>query len=676
MDSEGHAKLTDYVSQFMAAASGQPQSQSSQPTMSANSTQLPKRPNQEAEANGESEAWSPASWRSKPIKQVVTYEDQAAVSSALTKLSSLPPIVTPTEIARLKASLRDAALGKSFLLQGGDCAELFSYCADNPIDAKIKLLLQMSLVLIWGSNKPVIRIGRIAGQYAKPRSSPTEMLNGKEVPSFRGDILNGYDPDSRRVDPERLVSAYFHSATTLNYIRGQLASGIADLHNPLDWELGHVRDEELQSKYTKIVNSISDSLRFMKTIGADTSGQLQTVDLFTSHEGLVLEYEQSLTRRLKHPAGYKPSQPSNDGKGWYNTSAHFIWIGDRTRQIDGGHVEYFRGIENPIGIKVGPSMKNDELVELLDIVNPNKEVGKITLITRYGADKVESMLGAHIEAVKSSGHVVVWQCDPMHGNTRSTPTGIKTRSFNSIFSELSSALKIHKEHGSFLGGMHLELTGDAVTECTGGSEGLVDEDLSLNYTTYCDPRLNEKQAAPTSTTQRAPAPSAPAQAPTRGPTVHPEMQATGEKTEAVLQDARDPAFASRLSSLGAVQPNPHYSPSSQSQFDPRRNTSPNLPSDTMMQSLPQSAFPDPRNNPVLRVLEARQKIADQAEDELRDVGRRDFQGRTYVDAGVITLAMMRQAKGEPDSRIEDALGIKRGRLSVLGKGTVEAVALA
>jgi 3-deoxy-7-phosphoheptulonate synthase len=263
------------------------------------------------------------------------------------------------------------------LLQGGDCAELFSYCAENPIDAKLKLLLQMSLVLIWGANKPVIRIGRIAGQYAKPRSSPTEMVDGKELPSFRGDILNGYDPEHRKVDPERLVSAYFHSATTLNYI--------------------------------------SDSLRFMRTIGADTSGQLQTVDLYTSHEGLVLEYEQSLTRRLKHPASYPAAQESHDGKGWYNTSAHFLWIGDRTRQIDGGHVEYFRGIENPIGIKVGPSMKNDELVELLDIVNPNKVVGKVTLITRYGADKVESMLGAHIEAVKSSGHIVVWQCDPMHG---------------------------------------------------------------------------------------------------------------------------------------------------------------------------------------------------------------------------------------------------------------------
>lgn len=354
-------------------------------------------------------------WQSKPIKQVVKYDDQKAADAALKQLSKLPPIVTPTEIVRLRSSLRDAALGKAFLLQGGDCAELFSYCAEDPIDAKLKLLLQMSLVLIWGANKPVIRIGRIAGQYAKPRSSPTEIVDGKEVPSFRGDILNGYEPEHRKVDPERLVSAYFHSATTMNYIRAQLASGIADLHNPLDWGLGHVGDKELQTKYTAIVNSISDSLRFMRTIGADTSGQLQTVDLYSSHEGLVLEYEQSLTRRLKHPADHPAARTSTDGKGWYNTSAHFLWIGDRTRQIDGGHVEYFRGIENPIGIKVGPSMKNDELIELLDIVNPNKDIGKVTLITRYGAEKVESMLGGHIEAVKSSGHVVVWQCDPMHG---------------------------------------------------------------------------------------------------------------------------------------------------------------------------------------------------------------------------------------------------------------------
>ncbi|KAJ4286307.1 Aromatic/aminoadipate aminotransferase 1 [Kalmusia sp. IMI 367209] len=655
---------------------------------------------------GSTADWSPASWRSKPIKQVVTYDDQAAVSVALSKLSSLPPIVTPSEIVKLKSSLRDAALGKSFLLQGGDCAELFSYCADDPINAKIKLLLQMSLVLIWGSNKPVIRIGRMAGQYAKPRSSPTEIVDGKEMPSFRGDILNGFDPAHRHVDPDRLVTAYFHSATTLNYIRGQLSSGIADLHNPLDWDLGHVQDQGLQEKYSRIVSNISESLRFMRTIGADTSGKLQTVDLYTSHEGLVLEYEQSLTRRLKHPVGYKSGQ-SSDGKGWYNTSAHFIWIGDRTRQIDGGHVEYFRGIENPIGIKVGPSMKNDELVELLDIVNPDKEVGKVTLITRYGKDKVESMLGPHIEAVKSSGHVVVWQCDPMHG----TPTGIKTRSFNSIFSELSSALKIHKQHGSFLGGMHLELTGDAVTECTGGSEGLAEEDLSLNYTTYCDPRLNEKQALelaflvaghyredsalmgssaskgaraagasvrkypsrPAPSTMRPPVSATPPSHSTDiGSTVHPPPQTSESKTQAIDLDARDPAFASRLSSMGVVQPNPHYSPSSTSSFDPQRHTSSEFPSD-MMTELPQSAFPDPRDNPVLRLLEARQRIQEEADQELENVGRRDFQGRKYVDAGVITLALMRRQRGEPEARIEEALGIKRGRLSALKEGIVSSI---
>ncbi|KAE9972389.1 hypothetical protein EG328_005039 [Venturia inaequalis] len=435
-------------------------------------------------------------WKSKPIKQEVLYEDAIAAQAAISKLQKLPPIVTPTEIIKLKQSLRDVALGKAFLLQGGDCAELFSYCQDEAIDSKIKLLLQMSLVLIWGSNKPVVRIARMAGQYAKPRSSPTEMLNGQEIPSFRGDILNGYEPADRRVDPNRLVDAYFHSAATNNYVRAQLSSGVADLHNPLDWGLGHVQDSGLQAKYQSIVTSITDALRFMSTVGADTGGPLHTVDLFTSHEGLVLEYEQALTRHLRHPTNYSPTSTTKggDGKGWYNTSAHFLWIGDRTRQINGGHVEYFRGLENPIGIKVGPSMKNDELIELLDIVNPSKEIGKVTLITRYGEDKVESMLGPHIEAVKASGHVVVWQCDPMHGNTKGTAGGLKTRSFTSIYKELSSALQIHKSHSSFLGGVHLELTGDAVTECIGGSEGLVEEDLSLNYTTYCDPRLNEKQA--------------------------------------------------------------------------------------------------------------------------------------------------------------------------------------
>jgi 3-deoxy-7-phosphoheptulonate synthase len=373
--------------------------------------------------------WSPPSWRSKPVKQEVVYADRAAADASIKKLETLPPIVTPLEIVKLRHALRDVALGKAFLLQGGDCAELFSYCESEAIDSKIKLLLQMSLVLIWGSNKPVVRIARMAGQYAKPRSSPMEKTSdGRQIPSFRGDILNGFKPENRDVRPERLVDAYMHSAATLNWVRAQLASGIADLNNPLDWGLGHVRDPELQGKYHRIVSSITDSLRFMHTVGADAAGQLHTVDLYTSHEGLVLEYEQALTRRLRHPPNYyTPTQQEarlrrrsslpveGDGKGWYNVSAHFVWIGDRTRQLDGGHVEFFRGLENPIGIKVGPTMESDELVRLLDIVNPERVIGKVTLITRYGENNVEGCLGKHIEAVKGGGHTVVWQCDPMHG---------------------------------------------------------------------------------------------------------------------------------------------------------------------------------------------------------------------------------------------------------------------
>jgi 3-deoxy-7-phosphoheptulonate synthase len=489
------------------------------PASSENRTQH-HNTTQENNMNGNTNhgEWSPSSWRDRPIKQAVEYDDQDAVKRSRTKLNRLPPIVTPTEIWRLRRSLAEVAEGRAFLLQGGDCAELFDYCNEDAIDSKIKLLLQMSLVLIWGGNKPVVRIARMAGQYAKPRSSPMETVDGKQVPSFRGDILNGFATDARELDPERLVQAYFHSAATLNYLRAQISSGIADLHNPLDWGLGHVGDQELQAKYSTIVNSIRESLRFMKTIGADTSGQLQAIDLFTSHEGLLLEYEEALTRKLKHPsnrnvpATHKPAptpkvssltggaltnssiQGEEETTGHYNTSAHFIWVGDRTRQPDHAHIEYFRGIENPIGIKVGPSTSTSDLTELLDIVNPRKEVGKVTLITRYGEGKVEELLPIHIAAVRKTGHVVVWQCDPMHGNTRSTSSGIKTRSFASILSELSSALKIHKQCGSILGGVHLELTGDAVTECTGGSVGLQDEDLGERYETFCDPRLNEKQA--------------------------------------------------------------------------------------------------------------------------------------------------------------------------------------
>ncbi|TAQ88137.1 hypothetical protein B7494_g3534 [Chlorociboria aeruginascens] len=448
------------------------------------------------------EPWSPSSWKTKTIKQDAVYEDRNSVDKSLSKLERLPPIVTPTEIEKLKSSLRDVALGKAFLLQGGDCAELFDYCEENAIESKIKLLLQMSLVLIWGSHKPVVRIARMAGQYAKPRSSPTEMVNGKEIPSFRGDILNGYAINERSLDPSRLVGAYFHSASTLNFIRASLSSGIADLHRPLDWGLGHVQDPTLQARYSSIVASITESLRFMQTVGADTAGQLETVDLFTSHEGLLLEYEQSLTRLLKKPI-VNPIQSRvardtgiTSEKAYYNTSAHFLWVGDRTRQIDGAHIEYFRGIANPIGVKVGPTTASSDLLALLRTLNPSIEVGKITLITRYGASNVRTLLPTHIRIVEQSEYArsVVWQCDPMHGNTRSTATGIKTRQFADISSELQETLAIHKEEGSYLGGVHLELTGEAVTECTGGSEGLDEDDLSLNYTSFCDPRLNEKQA--------------------------------------------------------------------------------------------------------------------------------------------------------------------------------------
>lgn len=448
--------------------------------------------------------WTPSSWRSKPIKQSPPYPDPEPLASAVEELTGLPPLVHPNEIDALKAHLRDVAQGDAFLLQGGDCAELFDYCRQAPIESKIKLLLQMSVVLIWGTNKRVVRIGRMAGQYAKPRSSPTEMVQGREVPSFKGDIINGFRLEDREITPARLVKAYHYSAATLNYIRAALASGIADLHRPLDWGLGHVRDPELKAKYSAIASSIQQTLRFLQVINA-RPGELESVELFTSHEGLLLEYEQALTRLLEKPA---PGSSRNRGptpdaggsgaprKEYYDTSAHFIWIGDRTRQIDHAHVEFFRGIANPIGVKVGPTTPASDLLSLLRTLNPDREPGKITLITRYGASKVRGLLPTHIRAVEDSEYrrTVVWQCDPMHGNTLSTDTGIKTRRFGDIYRELEETLRIHKEEGSYLGGMHLELTGDAVTECLGGSEGLDEDDLSTNYTSFCDPRLNEKQA--------------------------------------------------------------------------------------------------------------------------------------------------------------------------------------
>ena len=359
-----------------------------------------------------SSIWEPSSWTIKPIKQDVIYDDRAAVQKSLAKLERLPPLVSPAEINKLRESLKEVALGRAFLLQGGDCAELFDYCEQNTIESKIKLLLQMSLILTWAAEKTVVRIARMGGQYAKPRSSPMETFEGKQIHSFRGDILNGYAVEDRKPDPERLVSAYFHSAATLNFLRSSISSGFADLHSPLDWELGHVKDESVKGQYEEIVDRITGNLRFLKMVGADkTPDALKTVDLYTSHEALLLEYEQSLTRQLPHPPandrsgsspprfgshvnGHASGSHEKNSRGWYNTSAHFLWIGDRTRQITGAHIEYIRGIENPIGIKVGPTLEGQELVTLLDKVNPSKAVGKVTLITRYGEKRINDLLPA------------------------------------------------------------------------------------------------------------------------------------------------------------------------------------------------------------------------------------------------------------------------------------------
>ncbi|KAF9009185.1 DAHP synthetase [Hymenopellis radicata] len=417
--------------------------------------------------------WTPSSWKSKPIAQDVQYPDPTNLAGVLSKLATLPPLVTPSEIERLRYQLGLVQRNEAFLLHAGDCAESFDACTNQNISAKIGLILSFSLILIWGARLPVVRIGRIAGQYAKPRSSTHETIDGKQVLSFRGDNVNGLDPNDRTPDPQRLLSAYFHSTATLNHVRGLLTSGFASLHSPRDWSLSHVRSPSLRKEFETIVEGLSDALDFSRTIGAETSapyergggrGTLGEVDLYTSHEGLMLDYEEALTRA--------------SSSGYYNTSAHFLWIGDRTRQIGGAHVEYFRGIRNPIGIKVGPSMAKDELVRLLDIVNPSKDVGRITLITRYGADKIDIHLAGHIEAVQKSQHPVIWICDPMHGNTLTSSTGYKTRHFSAIIGEITSSLRIHTENG----------------KCLGGSMELSEEQLGLRYQSFCDPRLNFEQS--------------------------------------------------------------------------------------------------------------------------------------------------------------------------------------
>ncbi len=424
--------------------------------------------------------WSPNDWHGRPIHQQPEYGDPAEVRRALDQVRQLPPLVHPGEVDALRSHLADVSLGRRFLLQGGDCAERFRDCNMQAIESKLRILLQMSLVLTWGARIPVVKVARMAGQYAKPRSRPTEIINGVEVASYRGDHVNDRPADKRAPDPARLVQAYFHSAATLNYVRALLDGGFADLHEADDWDLGFVRNTSRRGQYEALVERILDAMSFLHTTGASADPALRTVELYSSHEGLLLPYEEALTEKFDD--------------GWYNVGAHFLWIGDRTRQLDGAHVSYFSGLRNPIGVKVGPSMEPDELVELLDALDPDRVPGRITLITRYGADRIHDLLPGHLKAVQAAGRLPVWSCDPMHGNTRSTDNGFKTREFSNIRRELGAAFQIHASHGSVLGGVHLELTGEDVTECVGGPQELDEQDLPRSYETFCDPRLNYAQS--------------------------------------------------------------------------------------------------------------------------------------------------------------------------------------
>ena len=428
--------------------------------------------------------WTPSSWNNKTAAQQPQYNNRGLLNAVISELSERPPLVTSWEIERLKSQLALAANGKAFLLQGGDCSESFQACRADPIAKKLKVLLQMSLVLVYGMNKPVIRVGRIAGQYAKPRSSDTETRDGVTLPSYRGDCVNRipFTAEDRENRPELLLEAYSRSAQTLNYLRALAEGGFADIHHPENWELDFVTQSKKSQQYHQIVGGISDSLRFIETIGGVTNGDLSRVDFYTSHEALLLPYEQSLTRQ------------SISGSGWYNLGTHYPWIGDRTRAHNGAHVEYFRGIENPIGLKVGPTASANELIDLIETLNPDRHPGRLTLICRFGAQKIQACLPPLIEAVQKVKYPVLWSVDPMHGNTITTDNGIKTRDFDQILSEVRDSFLIHQQHDTIVGGIHLELTGNDVTECIGGTGGLQSTDLDRAYESKVDPRLNYEQA--------------------------------------------------------------------------------------------------------------------------------------------------------------------------------------
>ena len=433
------------------------------------------------------ERWTPQSWRQKPAKHLPSdYPDPAALVRVEDELRTMPPLVFAGEARRLKELLGDVAHGKAFLLQGGDCAESFKeFRADNIRDT-FRLILQMAVVLTFSGRQPVVKVGRIAGQFAKPRSAPTETQNGVTLPSYRGDNINGmaFDAAERQPDPERLLKAYGQSAATLNLLRAFAGGGYADLHNIHKWTLGFVADSPQGERYRELTDKISESLDFMEAIGVspESHSQLRQVEFFTSHEALLLGFEEAMTR---------VDSTSGD---WYDTSAHMVWIGERTRQLDGAHLEYVRGIKNPLGVKVGPTVEPDELIRLVDALNPKNEAGRLTLIGRFGADKVGERLPRLMAATRKEGRLVVWATDPMHGNTLSAANGYKTRPFDRILSEVKGFIDVAEAEGVHPGGVHLEMTGQNVTECLGGARALTETDLGDRYHTHCDPRLNADQA--------------------------------------------------------------------------------------------------------------------------------------------------------------------------------------
>ncbi len=428
--------------------------------------------------------WSPASWRDRVASQMPVYPDAQALQGALDELQAMPPLVTSWEILALTQHLAEAQEGKRFLLQGGDCAESFGECSSEVISNRLKVLLQMSLVLVHGLRLPVVRVGRFAGQYAKPRSTDTETIDGVTLPSYRGDIVNApqFDPQARIPDPRRMIKAYARSAMTMNFVRALIDGGFADLHHPEYWDLGWVGHSPLADEYQRMVAGIGDSVRFMETLSGAQVHNLRRVDFYTSHEALLLPYEQAQTREV-------PRQ-----WGWFNLCTHYPWIGMRTAALDGAHVEYFRGIRNPVALKVGPSVTPDQLIRLLDVLNPDDLPGRMTLIHRMGAKQVADKLPPLLDIVRREGRRVLWVCDPMHGNTEATTNGYKTRRFDNIRSELEQAFDLHAAAGTRLGGIHLELTGEDVTECTGGARDLTDTDLERAYRSTVDPRLNYEQA--------------------------------------------------------------------------------------------------------------------------------------------------------------------------------------